>query len=137
MGFNITISTSFLIGIPNVVILRNSYSVQVGSGVTLQCVVTADPAHTVVKWERIVNGQLQDVTNVGAVGSGSRLTGSLVGTPSLTINQVTFQDEGNYLCTATNAIGTGKSQQTYLGVSGSKFSLILGLKSYEKRDFNF
>jgi hypothetical protein len=99
--------------------------------------VTADPAHTVVKWERIVNGQLQDVTNVGAVGSGSRLTGSQVGTPSLTINQVTFQDEGNYLCTATNAIGTGKSQQTNLGVSGSKFSLILGLKSYEKRDFNF
>ena len=119
------------------VTLRNSYSVQVGSSVTLQCVVTADPTHTVVKWERFVNGQLQDVTNVGAVGSGSRLTGSQVGTPSLTINQVTFQDEGNYLCTATNAIGTGKSQQTYLGVSGSKFSLILGLKSYEKRDFNF
>ena len=131
------ISTSFLIGIPNVVILRNSYGVQVGSVVTLQCVLAADPVHTVVKWERFVNGQLQDVTNVGAVGSGSRLTGSQVDTPSLTINQVTFQDEGNYICTATNAIGTGKSSQTFLGVSGSKFSLILGLRSYENRDFNF
>lgn len=119
------------------VILKDSYGVQVGRTITLQCVVTADPAHTVVKWERYVNGQLQDVTNVGAVGSGSRLTGSQVGTPSLTINQVTFQDEGNYICTATNAIGTGRSPQTFLGVSGSKCSLILGLRSCENRNFNF
>jgi hypothetical protein len=75
-----------------VVTLRNSYSVQVGSSVTLQCVVTADPAHIVVKWERFVNGQLQDVTNVGAVGSGSRLTGSQVGTPSL------LPDTPKYVC---------------------------------------
>lgn len=82
--------------------------------------VNANPGHTVVQWKRIVNGQTQDVTGVGAPGSGSRLSGSAVTSPSLTVSQASFADEGSYICTATNAIGQGSSSQTFLDVTGSK-----------------
>ncbi|XP_076112265.1 hemicentin-1-like isoform X5 [Mytilus galloprovincialis] len=105
--------------LPTVVVLSNSYPVTVGGTVTLQCVVNANPGHTVVQWKRIVNGQTQDVTGVGAPGSGSRLSGSAVTSPSLTVSQASFADEGSYICTATNAIGQGSSSQTFLDVTGN------------------
>ncbi|XP_052061299.1 hemicentin-1-like isoform X6 [Mytilus californianus] len=105
--------------LPTVVVLSNSYQVTVGGTATLQCVVNANPGHTVVQWKRIVNGVSQDVTGVGAPGSGSRLTGSEVNSPSLTVSQASFTDEGSYICTATNAIGQGASSQTFLDVVGN------------------
>lgn len=83
--------------------------------VTLQCVVTANPAHTVVQWQKVVGGQTTSVP------VGGRLSGSRVNSPSLTISQTEFADEGNYICTATNAVGTGTSQRTFLDVTGSKY----------------
>ncbi|VDI54451.1 hemicentin [Mytilus galloprovincialis] len=102
-------------GIPVVAILSNSYSVVVSGTVTLQCVVNANPLHTVVQWQRVVGGQTTDVS----VGGNSRLSGSTVNSPSLIISQADFADEGNYICTATNAVGMGTSQRTFLDVTGT------------------
>jgi hypothetical protein len=107
----------FLAGIPSVAILSNSYNVVVSGTVTLQCVVNANPIHTVVQWQKIVNGQ---ITNIN-LGNDNRLSGSTVNSPSLTISQSQFADEGNYICTATNPVGTGTSQQTFLDVTGSMY----------------
>lgn len=97
-------------------VLSNQYTVLLGNTVTLECTVTANPAHTSVQWTRVLNGQVQniDLTN-------SKYSGSSVGTPSLTISGAQNTDEGYYTCTATNIAGTGSSQQTYLDVTGSKF----------------
>lgn len=105
-----------ILGIPVVAILSNSYSVVVSGTVTLQCVVNANPLHTVVQWQRVVGGQTTDVS----IGGNSRLSGSTVNSPSLIISQADFADEGNYICTATNAVGMGTSQKTFLDVTGSK-----------------
>ena len=88
--------------------------------VTLQCVVNASPTHTEVKWQRIVNSVLTDISTA----NDNRLSGSTVSSPSLTISQASFNDEGNYICTAKNAVGTGSSQQTFLDVTGSKSQII-------------
>lgn len=92
---------------------------EVGNTRTLQCsIITANPAITSVSWQKIVNGVAQDVDVAGT----ARFSGSTVTTPSLTINNAQFSDEGNYICRATNAVGTGASAQSYLDVYGSKLS---------------
>ena len=89
----------------------------VSGTVTLQCVVNANPTHTVVQWQKVVNGVITDVV----MSSNNRYSGSTVNSPSLTISQAAFSDEGNYICTATNPVGTANSQQTFLDVTGSKW----------------
>lgn len=104
------------VDVPVVQVLQNTYNVQVGNVVTLQCTVTANPTHTSVQWQRLVNGQTTTI-NLGSVG---KYSGSSVNTPSLTINNAANSDEGYYICQATNSVGTGQSSQTYLDVTGSK-----------------
>lgn len=40
----------------------------------------------------------------------------------MTIQTTTDSDEGYYICTATNAVGTGSSSQSYVDVTGSKLN---------------
>ncbi|XP_071166138.1 hemicentin-1-like [Mytilus edulis] len=110
--------------VPAVQILSNYYSVQIGLSVTLQCTVTANPSHTSVTWKKIVNGQ---ETNIG---SNNRYSGGSTNTPSLTISNAVDTDEGYYICTAANAVGTGQSSQTYLDVSGSILTVTVPQSSY-------
>lgn len=111
-----------ILGAPQVAILSNNYRVEVGNTITIQCVITANPSVTSVQWQRLVNGQTQNVD----VAGNARITGGTVTTPSITINNAQFSDEGNYICTATNAVGTGASAQSYLDVFGSKLSCLMG-----------
>ena len=100
-------------GIPVVNIPQSSYTVNVGGTVTLTCTVTANPTHTNVCWQRVVNGVSTTVT------IGNRYSGSTVSTPSLTISNAGQSDSGFYVCYASNSVGTGNSQQTFLDVQGS------------------
>jgi hypothetical protein len=103
---------------PQVNILSSTYSVNVGSSVTLQCTISANPVHTTVYWKKIVNGVSTDV-DIGS--SSNRYGGSTVNSPSLIISNAVTSDEGFYVCYATNSVGTGQSSQTFLDVIGSKF----------------
>lgn len=109
------IEYDFVTDIPIVQVLQSQYSVNIGSSRTLECTVTANPTHTNVYWQRNVAGQLTQITidNV-------KYSGSTVGNPSLTVNNAENNDEGFYICFATNSVGTGQSANTYLDVIGSK-----------------
>lgn len=67
-----------------------------------------------MQWYKIINGNSVslDLTN------SDKYSGSLIDTPSLTIFGATNQDEGNYVCSATNSVGTTQSSQTFLDVRG-------------------
>lgn len=92
------------------------YSVNIANTITLQCSVQANPIHTSVKWQRVdASGNAVDVDM-----TNSRYSGSSVNSPSLVISNTVKADEGRYVCLATNLVGTGQSQQTYLTVVGSK-----------------
>ncbi|XP_052103319.1 hemicentin-1-like [Mytilus californianus] len=109
---------------PSVQILSNYYSVEIAMSVTLQCTVTANPAHTNVTWNKTVNGQQ---TNIG---SNSRYTGGSTVTPSLTISDAVDSDKGFYICTAVNVVGEGQSSQTYLDVIGGILTVTVPQVSY-------
>jgi hypothetical protein len=85
--------------------------------VTLECVVTANPTHTSVQWQKLVNNQYQ---TIAFNNNNNKYSGSTVNTPSLTLSSSDLNDEGYYICTATNSLGTGQSSQTFLDVIGSK-----------------
>ena len=98
-------------------VLSSSYSVNVGNSITLQCTVTANPTETSVTWQRYINNV---ATNIDM--TSGRYSGSTVGSPSLVVNNAVTSDEGFYICRASNSVGTGQSQQTYLDVIGSKYT---------------
>ena len=100
-------------------VLSTSYTVNIGNSITLQCTVSANPTETSVTWERYDNNV---ATNIDL--SNSRYSGSSVGSPSLVINDAAISDEGFYLCKASNSVGTGQSQQTFLDVIGSKYTYL-------------
>ena len=70
-------------------------------------------------WRVTVTGVSTDL-NVNTV----KYTGGSIATPSLTIKDTGSVDQGYYVCSANNVVGTGQSGQTYLTVSGSEFCLL-------------
>lgn len=79
------------------------------------CTVTSSPAHTSVYWQRISgNGVTQTIT----VQNNNKYSGSTVQTPSLTILTADGNDVGEYICFATNSVGTGQSSRGVVAVTG-------------------
>ena len=107
----------FLSDVPTVQVLSNAYSVIFGTTVVLGCRVISNPPATYVYWQHIVNGVL--ITVDMSTNNFNKYSGSTVQSPSLTIISNTEADEGNYMCSATNAVGTTNSTQTFLDVVGS------------------
>ncbi|XP_070186454.1 uncharacterized protein [Littorina saxatilis] len=81
------------LGGPFVQVSPSNEEVERGGTATLQCVVTGNPPPTVV-WSRLW-GQLDEASG--------RVTVSADGT--LRISNVQDQDDGNYLCRASNSLG--------------------------------
>ncbi|XP_069133871.1 basement membrane-specific heparan sulfate proteoglycan core protein-like [Argopecten irradians] len=86
----------------------------VGSSVTLTCTVVATPQASSVTWKRTVGGVTSNIATTTA-----KFSGSTVANPSLTINSIATTDQGSYVCTATNAVGTGESSPARLAVTGA------------------
>ncbi|XP_021370011.1 hemicentin-1-like [Mizuhopecten yessoensis] len=111
--------------IPVVVISQSSYSVLTSNTVTIDCSVSATPVATAIAWQRIING----VTTSVYIDS-TKFGGATVSSPSLTIYNSQSSDEGDYICLATNAAGTGQSSSTYLQVTGNLPTVTIGQSSY-------
>lgn len=92
----------------------------IGSTVTIGCSVSANPSETSVYWQKIQNGV---TTTINAGSNQNKYGGSTVQSPSLQIFNVDQSDQANYVCFATNSVGTGNSQPSTLNVLGSKYSL--------------
>jgi len=104
-----------------VTISQSTFSVNINNTITLDCVVSANPAHTSVYWTRqIGNGNAEKLKPA----STKKYDGSTTISPSLTIYNIDMSDEGTYICHAANAVGTGQSLQTFLDVVGSEYVLI-------------
>lgn len=97
------------------VTIPQSYSVDFGSSITIECQITATPGVTSVSWSRIINGQTTTIT----ISNNNKFSGGTVSNPSLTITGADNSDEGFYICSASNSVGTGQSQQRFLDVIGS------------------
>ena len=95
-------------GVVPTVTVHEQYSyVSVSETTTLTCEVTSDPMHSSVQW--LKNFQIIATNNDTYIGG-------TVASPSLRINYVRYEDEGNYTCTATNSVGTGRSSAIMLSV---------------------
>lgn len=105
----------FVLGVPVVTGLVNRYTVNVGNSITLQCSVNADPTATSVTWQHYIDNV---ATNINM--SSGRYRGSSVGSPSLVMSDTVMSDEGFYICTATNRVGSTQSPQIFLDVIGGK-----------------
>ncbi|OWF35465.1 Hemicentin-1 [Mizuhopecten yessoensis] len=112
--------------LPTVVIQQNTYSASTGSSLTLVCTVSANPAHTSVGWEKLVNNVYQTVS----ISGNTRYTGGSTTTPSLAITNSQPSDSGTYRCTATNPVGIGTSGTTQLTVSGSLPTVVIQQNTY-------
>jgi hypothetical protein len=64
------------------------------------------------------------------IGGNSRYSGASVNSPSLVITNAVNADEGYYTCSATNVVGTGISQQTFLDITGSRWHTLIDLSIY-------
>ena len=98
----------------------DTYNVNLGETVTLQCSVTADPLHTSVYWQKVTGGSTSTI-----IINNSKYEGSTVTNPSLTIKNAASGDAGTYYCYATNSVGTGGSTQVVIGVTGSKYFFLI------------
>lgn len=107
----------FFLDVPTVVLDKSAYTVPYGDTLTITCTITSDPSHTSVYWQRISNGVTQTIT----VQNNNKYAGSSLQVPSLTIFNADGNDEGDYICFATNAVGTGQSGRGTVDVTGSQF----------------
>lgn len=108
---------SLCLALPTVQVGSSGYSGITGGTVTLVCsIISSNPSATSVIWEKDVNGVPTDVTTLMA----SRISGSTVTQPSLTISSLTAGDTGTYYCSAANSVGRGSRSSTTLTVQ-SKF----------------
>ncbi|CAC5410866.1 HMCN [Mytilus coruscus] len=96
-------------GIPKVFIGLSKYTTKLGDGVTLLCTVKAHPKHGLVYWTK-TSADSVVILKEGATGTD----GITVVTPSLTFRTTEISDSGDYICYATNEIGTGMSRPTTL-----------------------
>ncbi|VDH97621.1 Hypothetical predicted protein [Mytilus galloprovincialis] len=101
---------------PTATVDQPQYSANKGSDITLQCSYTANPAASMVRWERD-NGNT--VVEIGDTTNNNKYGGSAVSSPSLIIYNAEESDEGNYKCKVTNSVGTGISPTTNLEVVGN------------------
>ena len=107
--------------IPNVNIPENYYAVEISNNVVIPCNINSNPSHFAVTWQRRDNNGA--ISNLD-VSDQTQYNNGNIGTPALTILNAQNADEGYYICTATNAVGTGSSSLTYIDVTGSKYDII-------------
>ena len=103
----------FLSDIPAISVDTTSYCFELGQPVILTCSVTSLPVALTVIWKK---------NNVDVTIDGDKYSGSSEHSPSLKINNATYDDEGTYVCSATNAVGTSTGEAiTVYGTATSEY----------------
>ena len=98
--------------IPVLSVDETSYTIEYGRPVTLTCSIISLPVALTVFWKK--NGAHITIDDVKYCGSTKR-------TPSLKINDVTTDDMGIYVCSATNEVGINSGAPIQLNVTASEY----------------
>nr|XP_022325051.1 hemicentin-1-like isoform X42 [Crassostrea virginica] len=109
--------------VPSVSVSQTSYSIFVGSSVTMNCFVSGNPAVSFVYWSVTRNGFTQTAQDV-------RYSNGNVNNPSLTISNARQSDSGVFVCVAQNSAGTTNSSAISLTVSGTTPNVQIAQASY-------
>ncbi|XP_052061924.1 neural cell adhesion molecule 1-like [Mytilus californianus] len=118
-GFSENARVKILGSLPNVTASPSIQFADYGvSSVTILSKVSSFPEATSVGWRRF-NMSGQAFTIIDALNSNGKyhIVNSQK-TSNLTISNIEFDDEANYTCFATNAVGTGFSNYVRVGVLG-------------------
>lgn len=102
-------------GTPFVTTDNTTKIVEYGQNVTLECNITSIPEQSNVYWIKKTDDIVTEITS-----ETHNVIGVALIEPSLTILKATKFDSGEYACCATNLIGTGKSNFTFVMVVGGK-----------------
>ncbi|CAC5365722.1 HMCN [Mytilus coruscus] len=100
-------------GLPAIQIHKSTLTATYGDKVVIPCSIESDSTVTYVNWERTSNN-----VSVPIFNDDRGYQGSTPIKPSLTINFVTFDDAGTYICLAENAAGENISNPVTLIVDG-------------------
>ncbi|XP_033751405.1 hemicentin-1-like isoform X2 [Pecten maximus] len=111
--------------IPTVTVPDPTYSIISGNSITLRCIVSATPPVNSIQWKKIKNAV---TTNIDV--SLAAYTGGTTGSPSLTIVTASAADTAEYICTATNSVGTAQSGRTSLTVTGAVPTVNIPVSAY-------
>lgn len=90
------------------------------TAIVIQCTVSSSSVATSVGWGRvsIIDSTTEDIDASNSNGK-YHIIDSMIN-PHLTINNIVFSDETNYVCFATNEAGTGQSNYGILNVTSGK-----------------
>ena len=105
----------YFIGRPSIHISPTHVEVVRGQSHTITCSVSSIPVITDVTWIK-TTAVGSEIVNV--VGVDGKFSGGTLSDPSLTINNIAKLDEGTYVCTATNCLGTTSSEYSVLTCKG-------------------
>ena len=100
--------------LPSVRIPFHNYNVTKFQTAELECNITADPAANSVQWYK---NELPEFLDVPLRQEG-KYNKPTVNNPNLKIFYADDKDNGYYTCTASNVVGTSRSQMTHLDVYG-------------------
>lgn len=120
------ISLRILGDVPSVTIPTNKYDVEYGEEVTLQCFVNSRVTLQNVYWEKYSNGLIKTIYQRD---KGTR--GVSLSNPSLTIVKVTLADIGEYICIASNAVGSVRSDKIRVTTTGGLPKVDVGAVAYD------
>ncbi|XP_061169583.1 hemicentin-1-like [Saccostrea echinata] len=109
-GITLTVSGT----VPSVSVAQSIYSVITNGDVTMTCSVSANPAATIT-W--IFTANSGGTTTISSSSSKYTYSSSTTSS-SLTVRTANSNDQGSYVCSASNAVGTRQATAT-LTVTGS------------------
>ena len=92
------------------------------NSVVIRCTVSGIPHATSWYWtfSQLGSGSGSQTTIAQGTNNTDYTVSNSNTNPHLTIKTITTADAGDYICRATNAVGTSSSQQSRLTVTGGK-----------------
>lgn len=102
-------------------ILQSYYTKPCGDQVVIQCRIESVSCVTDVYWEKFSNNSSEKITRDENGYHGRTFTTT---SPSLTIDHVTKNYAGTYICHATNASGKGTSKSATLILNGGWYMFL-------------
>ncbi|XP_063411625.1 hemicentin-1-like [Mytilus trossulus] len=111
---------------PVIVIEKALHIAFVGFSLEIECSIQSKPKHTYVYWT-----QNRNLTNTIIIPGTVGFDGMTVNNPNLFIPKVDIFMGGEYICLATNEVGTGQSKATTLIVKYANDELDVSTTNYE------